>query len=104
MTTDSDRTRLEAALWKRIRRHLPADVIEEAGSPTVEWVSGGSPPIGDTVLFRFTDDDLETSISFAPDDAVLVQFRQNGMIRIDAWRTGQRGVVFDWRREDADWN
>ncbi len=105
MNPDPARARIEAALWERIRRHLPADVIEEAGTPTVEWVSGHSPPIGETVIFRFDDrDGLETQISFAPDDAVLVQFRQNGMIRIDAWRTGQRGVVFDWRREDADWN
>ncbi len=100
-----NRTKIERMLWERVRRHLPANIIEEAGRPTVEWIPGRSPPIGETVQFKFVDeDDLETTIAFAPDDAVLVQFRQNGMLRLDAWRTGQRGVVFDWRREDADWN
>ena len=99
-----DKANLEAMLWKRIRRHLPAHVWQEAGAPNIEWVPGGVPSIGRTVLFRWDDGDLETVVSFAPDDAVLVQFRRGGMIRMDAWRVGQRGVVFDWRRENADLN
>ncbi len=82
-------------LAERIRRHIPASILEEAGAPTVEWRPA---PIGETPVFVYPD---QTEVTFAPDDAVLVRHRHHGWSRIDAIRDGERGIVTGWEREHA---
>ncbi len=84
-------------LAERIRRHIPAGVLEGAGTPTVEWRPA---PIGETPVFVYRD----AEVTFAPDDAVLVRHRHHGWSRIDAIRNGERGIVTGWEREDAHLN
>jgi hypothetical protein len=99
-----DKAKLEAMLWRRIRRHIPEQVIQEAGEPTITWQPA---LIGEAPVFTFADPDGngdDTEVTFAPDDAVLVRFRLNGYVRLDAFKHGQRGVVADWMREDSELN
>ena len=88
-----DKPELEAMLWQRIHRHIPAKVIEAAGEPTIDWRPA---PHGQSPVFTFPDHDGDIEVTFAPDDAVLVCYRHNGYIRVDAFKRGERGIVTDW--------
>lgn len=96
-----DKPELEAMLWQRVHRHIPAKVIEAAGEPTIEWRPA---PYGESPVFIFDDEVGATEVSFAPDDAVFVRHRLNGYSRIDAFKHGERGIVTEWEREGSHLN
>ncbi len=99
-----DRAGLENALYARLQTRLPAHVLEDIGPPLIEWHPASNPPIGETPVFFWDGGEMEIHAAFAPDDALLLRYRRGDMIRMDAWKHGQRGVVFDWTRENADLN
>lgn len=99
------RATIEKMLRARLDRHLPAGTIPADGeAPTIEWVPASSPPIGETCQFSWDDGNTQVTVTFAPDDAVLVRYQRGQMTRIDAWKNRERGVVFDWTNLDADQN